>query len=172
MARKSTPVRISPLMTRSGAVSVLSSRSAPAVPRGWSSGLDYRHLEFSDARVDFLVPSLEYYFERPAWIRVAYSQSWTRFDDSPEPAGNESFTGNYYHGMANPLLLRLGYAYGNESFTGLSVDRIGNFSAHTYIGGLDIEISQNAEIGMAYAYQDRQDGGFQHSVRLHLRLRR
>jgi hypothetical protein len=68
--------------------------------------------------------------------------------------------------------MHLGYARGNESFAGLSIDRIGRFRANTYLTGVDVRATSACSIGFSYAYQWRSNGARQQTFAIGLSLRK
>lgn len=134
-------------------------------------GADYRELSFADGRVHVASPSLEYYFTKhPAWAQAVWSHSWTEFTAAGARAQDDSILLRYHHDVARPLAAHFGYARGNESFAGLSIDRIGRFRANTYIGGVDIRLRSVCSIGFSYADQWRSNGARQRTFAIGMSL--
>ena len=133
---------------------------------------DYRHMRFSNAFVHVVSPSIEYYFERPVWLQATLYQAWTRHAAPGLSAGSRSFSIRYNHQLNTAMLLHAGFARGNESFSALSVDRLGKFEAKTVTGGIDFRISPSFVTGVFYSYQFRSTGSHQKSVGISLTLKK
>jgi YaiO family outer membrane protein len=131
--------------------------------RGVVLGGDYRHLDFADVHVHVASPGLEYYVaDRPVWVQAVWSHSWTQFGSSVAAwAHNDSVLLRYNEQIAQPLVVHLGYAHGNESFTALSIDQVGRFRANTYSGGLDMTVTPACSIALSYVHQQRSSGAHQ-----------
>ncbi len=142
-----------------------------ALPRGMAVGADYRYLRFEVDQAHVLAPSLEYYFERPAWVRAVFYKSWTEFQPSGVVDSNASFLLHYYEQITQPMLVNVGFAHGSESFSALSVDRLGQFVANTYFGGVDFKLTPAYSIGLHYSYQGRSDGNSQSTFGIGLTIR-
>ena len=143
-----------------------------ALPRGMVVGADYRYLRFETDQAHVLVPSLEYYFvERPAWVRAAFYKSWTEFQPSGVVDSNASFLLHYYEQITQPMLVNVGFAHGSESFSALSVDRLGQFVANTFLAGVDFKLTPAYSVGLHYSYQGRSDGNSQNTFGIGLTIR-
>lgn len=134
---------------------------------------DYRHMRFNDALVHVVSPSVEYYFEKPIWLQAGIHQAWTDYAVPGRPiAGTRSFSIRYNQQLNEAVLLHLGYARGNESFSALSVDRLGKFEANTFTTAADFKISPSYATGIFYSYQKRSTGPQQSSFGVSLTLRK
>lgn len=134
---------------------------------------DYRHMRFDNAVVHVVSPAVEYYFEKPIWLQASIYQAWTDYAVSGHPiAGSRSFSIRYNQQLSEAVLLHLGYARGNESFSALSVDRLGKFEANTFTTAADFKISPSYVTGIFYSYQKRSMGLEQSSVGVSLTLRK
>ncbi|MEE8462539.1 MAG: tetratricopeptide repeat protein [Acidobacteriota bacterium] len=142
-----------------------------ALPRGMAVGADYRYLRFEADQAHVLAPLFEYYFERPAWVRAVFYKSWTKFQPSGVVDSNEAFMLHYYQQITQPMLVNVGFAHGSESFSPLSVDRIGQFVANTYFGGVDFKLTPAYSVGLHYSYQGRSDGNSQNTFGIGLTIR-
>ena len=143
-----------------------------ALPRGMAVGADYRYLGFEADQAHVFSPFFEYYFaERPAWVRAVFYKSWTEFQPSGVVDSNESFLLHYYEQITEPMLINVGFAHGSESFSALSVDRLGQFVANTYFGGVDFKLTPAYSIGLHYSYQGRSDGNSQSAFGIGLTIR-
>ncbi|PYS28411.1 MAG: hypothetical protein DMG11_12750 [Acidobacteria bacterium] len=145
--------------------------SANVRPRIVTGG-DYRYLRFASSRVHVASPSMEYYFERPVWVQAALFTAWTD-DNVPGHSriATQSFGVRYNHQIA-PLVLHAGYARGNESYSALSIDRLGRFRANTFIGGVDFKPVSSLTFGTFYSYQRRDSGSTQNSFGISLTVRK
>jgi YaiO family outer membrane protein len=142
-------------------------------PKGIVVSTDYRHMRFSNALVHVASPSIEYYFEKPVWLQAAFYQAWTRYAAPGLPvAGSRAFSVRYNHQLNRAMLFHAGYARGNESFSALSVDRLGKFEAKTVTGGIDFRTSSSFVTGVFYSYQFRSTGSHQKSAGISLTLRK
>ena len=144
---------------------------ATGLPRGMAVGADYRYLRFEVDQAHVLAPFLEYYFESPAWVRAVFYKSWTEFQPSGVVDSNASFLLRYYQQVTQPMLINVGFAHGSESFSALSVDRLGQFVANTYLGGVDFELTPAYSVGLHYSYQRRSDGNSQNTFGIGLTIR-
>ena len=143
-----------------------------ALPRGMAVGADYRYLGFEADQAHVFSPFFEYYFaERPAWVRAVFYKSWTEFQPSGVVDSNESFLLHYYEQITEPMLINVGFAHGSESFSALSVDRLGQFVANTYFGGVDFKLTPAYSVGLHYSYQGRSDGNSQNTFGIGLTIR-
>jgi len=142
-----------------------------ALPRGMAVGADYRYLGFEADQAHVLSPFIEYYFESPAWVRAVFYKSWTEFQLSGVVESNESFMLHYFQQINQPMLVNVGFARGSESFSALSVDRLGQFVANTYLGGVDFTLTPAYSVGFHYSYQGRSDGNSQNTFGIGLTIR-
>ncbi len=146
---------------------------AYSLPKGIVVSTDYRHMRFSDALVHVASPSIEYYFEKPISLQATFYQAWTRYAaPGLSMAISRSFSIRYSHQLNRVMLFHAGYARGNESFSALSVDRLGKFEAKTLSGGIDFRISRSYVTGVFYSYQFRSTGSHQKSAGIRLTLRK
>lgn len=136
-------------------------------------GFDYRYLNFSPASVHVASPMAEYYFKKPVWVQLAFHQSWTIYRQSRLPRQpNQSYGFQYFHQVAKPVLLKAGYAYGNESVQGFSVDQLGKFLAHNVSVGADLKASKALTIAVSYTRQRRSGGATVDSIGAGIVVRR
>lgn len=144
-----------------------------ALPRGLSAGVDYRLLRFAEARVNAISPSLEYYFRQPIWLQVVLNRTWTSFRQTPGlDAADFSFVAQYHQQVTSFARIRAGYARGNESYAGVSIDRLGRFEANTWIAGGDFKLSPSFSVGPFCAFQYRSNDRRQQTFGFNLTVRR
>lgn len=134
---------------------------------------DYRHMRFNDAVVRVVSPSIEYYFEKPRWLQATFYQAWTDYTAPGLPiAGTRSLSIRYNQQLNEAILLHARYARGNESFSALSVDRLGKFGANTFTTAADFKISPSYMTSVFYSYQKRSTGSHQNSFGISLTVRK
>jgi len=144
-----------------------------AFPGGWVASADYRQLRFEDPVIHVVSPSIEYYFERSAWVRVAFYRSWTRHRTTADPdTAQEAFAVQYNHQLGTWVVGFVGYARGNESYSDLSIDRIGSFDANSYTFGGTIRVTDGFSTRTFYSHQQRSTGNDQDSFGVSLTFRR
>ncbi len=141
------------------------------LPGGFVPSLDYRFLHFSTADVHIVNPSLEYYFERPIWIAGRFYQTWTEFPQGGS-TGTQSYLIQYNQQFIETLTTHIGYAYGNESFSLFTSDRLGQFTAKTIFGGAAFELSRDCKLAGFYSYQARSDNQQLDTFSVSLTIRR
>jgi YaiO family outer membrane protein len=127
---------------------------------GWGLGLSgsYRFMEFEHSRVNVFTGTAEYYFSFPVWVSLAYHRSSSELRLSGEDAQNDSVSFLYHHRLFRRLTLHAGYAYGNETFQDLSIDRVGDFQAQTIHGAADYVITRWLAAGLQISHQERDNG--------------
>lgn len=128
---------------------------------------DYGYLDFLDANVHQVGPSLELYAGH--WLLAGrYTWSSTRFSAAPAAVSNDagSVSLGYVYGAAS--LVRVFAASGAESFSQPSRDVIGEFHAHTVGGSWRHFFTPRLGLELAYGHQNRSNGIHQDafSVRL------
>jgi YaiO family outer membrane protein len=135
---------------------------------GWGLGVSggYRYMHFETTRVNVLTGTVEYYFSSPIWVSLSYHRSTSQRRASGDDAQNDSVSFLYHHRLFRRLTLHAGYAYGNESFEDLSVDRTGEFQAQTLHGGADYVITSWLAAGLRISHQERDNGDTVDSVGL------
>lgn len=144
-----------------------------SLTHGFAAGADYRFLRFGEARVNVLSPAVEYYFSRPIWLQFILNHTWTDFRNTANlNAADFSFVAQYFQEITPRARIRFGFAHGNESYAGLSVDRLGRFDAQTWISGGDLKLSPSWSVGSFYSFQQRSEGRSQQSVGIQVTLRR
>jgi YaiO family outer membrane protein len=127
---------------------------------GFVPGFDYTYLHFSVANVYMLMPSMEYYFRRyPIWLRFVFFQTVTSFTASG--GGNtstQSYLFQYSEALTEWLTGHVGYAYGAESFSSFTSDRLGTFVGNTVFGSVDFALSPQYSISFFGNRQARSNG--------------
>jgi YaiO family outer membrane protein len=144
------------------------------LPYGFVPLLDYRYLHFSGSNVHFIEPGIEYYFNKPIWLRLVYIQTLTNFTQPSSPGGvipMESVMVRYNQQVAEPLTIHAGYAYGGETFLPYTFDRVGHFSANTGLAGAEWSLSHLFQIGAWYTCEVRSDNRTVSSVALTFTVR-
>jgi YaiO family outer membrane protein len=138
---------------------------------GWVASGDYRQLRFEDPVVHVLSPSVEYYLESPASIRISFYRSWTRHRASTTPAFADSALAiQYNHEILRRVTGFAAYARGNESFGDLSIDRIGSVGANTYTLGGILGITDRLSSRVYYSHRQVSSGGDQNSFGVSLTI--
>jgi hypothetical protein len=135
-------------------------------------GANYRHLRFATANVHILSPLFEYYFRKPFWLTGTLYGSRTELLPSGRVDYKGAFLVRYFHQVSPHWILNLGYARGNEVFSVVSIDRLGNFHSNTYITGVAWKPSNSTTVNFDYAYQNRSNGAHVQSLGLGLALRK
>ena len=144
-----------------------------ALPGGWVASADYRQLRFENPVVHVFSPSVEYYPELPAWVRVAFYRSWTHHRTPASPdLSDAAVSVQYNHQFGTRIAALVGYAWGNESYSDLSIDRVGRFDANTYTFGGTIQLADGLSTRLLFSRQGRSDGSIQHSLGVGLTIRK
>jgi len=127
---------------------------------GWGLGLSggYRYMDFERTTVNVFTGTVEYYFPFPVWVSLSYHRSASELRLSDEDAQNDSVSFLYHHRLFRRLTLHAGYAYGNETFQDLSIDRVGDFQAQTIHGGADYVVTRWLAAGVQLSHQERDNG--------------
>ena len=116
---------------------------------GFVPGFDYTYLHFSIANVHMLMPSLEYYFrEYPVWLRFVFFETVTEFTNGGGTNSTQSYLFQYNQAFSEWLTGHIGYAYGAESFSSFTSDRIGSFVGNTVFGSADVALSPQYSVGV------------------------
>ncbi|MBV8774396.1 MAG: tetratricopeptide repeat protein [Deltaproteobacteria bacterium] len=142
---------------------------------GLVPSLDYRYLHFSGSNVHFIEPGIEYYFNRPIWLRLEYIQTLTNYTHPSGPGGivpMESVMARYNQQIAEPFTIHAGYAFGGETFLPYTYDRVGQFTANTGLAGADWSLSRLFQVGAWYSCEVRSDNRTISSVALTFTFRR
>ena len=129
---------------------------------GWVIGAQYRDLLFDTAHVQLASPQAEYYFERPIWLDAGYSRSWTSLTplagvSAIAPPANSYSLG--YHQRVHRVILHGGFSQGLQLFAIPTSNRLGDFRANTFLGGIEIPASKSWTTHFEYLQQRRSNGG-------------
>jgi YaiO family outer membrane protein len=144
-----------------------------AFPGGWVLAGDYRQLRFEDPLVHVASPSLEYYFEHPGWIRAAFYQSWTRYRKTPTPNTSDiAFAVQYSRQIGSRFTGSVAYAHGNESYSDLSIDKVGSLGANTYTFGGTMNWTRRLSTRVYYSHRQASNDNDQDSLTLSLTILR
>ncbi len=122
------------------------------------AGFDYQFLGFSATDVDVGAATLEFHFTDLSRLQGKFYKSWTQFGETRTRVANESVLVRYWRPVQEGLLVNVGYARGNESFSAVSIDQLGDFDANTYLGGIQIDLSPELAVTADVALQDRSNG--------------
>lgn len=139
------------------------------LPWGIALGGDYRYLRFSGINVHIFSPWVEYYFTRPIWLHFAFYETLTEIQGLPSKQQQSYLI--QYNQQFGSLIGHVGYAYGNETFSQYTADRVGQFSANTLFGSLDYAVSEQLKLSVFYSFQDRSSSQQQNSFGLSVTLR-
>jgi Tfp pilus assembly protein PilF len=124
--------------------------------RGGSTWLaTARYFDFTGARTSVFSPSVSWLVSERLAVRVLGAVSWT---DANTLAGRENgYTGHVAgtYQLYPRVSVHAGYTRGVDDFEAFSIDRIGNFLAHTVSGGVRVELPSLTAVAGTYEYQDR-----------------
>jgi Tfp pilus assembly protein PilF len=112
-------------------------------------------MDFSTATLSTMSPELTWWANDRASVGLRYTLAITSLDGSDDLVASSSgaLTGAY---RVHPRTwVNVGYAIGIEDFDTLTVDRVGQFSAHTVTGGLRIDLRSLTTLVGTYQYQWR-----------------
>ena len=140
------------------------------LPWGVALNADYRYLHFSGIDVHIFSPSFEYYFTRPIWLHFAFYETLTDIQGLPQDEARSYLA--QYNQQVGPWTVHLGYAYGNESFSQYTIDRVGQFTASTVFTSLDYAASEQLKLSAFYSFQTRSDDQLLNSIGLAVIFRR
>lgn len=158
--------RVLPRQTVSGGASW-------ALHEGWVLSGDYRQLRFEDPLVHVVSPSLEYYFEHPGRVRIAFYESWTRYRATPTPNSSEAaFAIEYSRQLGSRFTGMVAYARGNESYSDLSIDEVGTIEANTYTIGGTMNWTRRLSTRLYYGHRQASNDNDQDSLGFSLTILR
>jgi YaiO family outer membrane protein len=114
-----------------------------------------RYLQFADARVWIVAPSIAVDLSDNVAVAVRYYRSASEFLTSGQTAGNNSGAIMGRWQATQRWSFSAAYARGYESFDILSVDRLGRFRADTAAGGLRIDLPSLTSFAVGVEHQWR-----------------
>ncbi|MBI2815564.1 MAG: tetratricopeptide repeat protein [Acidobacteria bacterium] len=129
---------------------------------GVALGTGYSYLLFRDAKVKVWSVLLNWDPRSDLHFHVRYLPNHTGFDAVRQSVWNHSGAARLVwdaHRRFSPYLLT---AFGNESFSGLSTDKLGRFSAQIYGGGAELRYSAGKGFRAGYHIERRTQQRRQH----------
>jgi Tfp pilus assembly protein PilF len=117
-----------------------------------------RHFDFGDAETTVFSPAIAWTPENPLSLALGYTLSRT---DTRTTASEDGHSAYVRAGVrVHPRLsIQAGYASGVEDFDRFSIDRIGDFRANTFSGGVRVYLPSMTAIVAQYDFEMRSRGG-------------
>jgi hypothetical protein len=112
-----------------------------------------RYLDFSTTSTVIVSPGVK-------WAPTARTSMALDFADAGTDAAatvGQSVHVRPGYRLASRLWLEGGYAFGVEDFENYTIDRTGDFRAHTWSGGLRVKLPSLTTVAVGYEHQLRQD---------------
>ena len=121
-----------------------------------SGGVRYFH--FGSAETVIISPAGTWWPSDRLVLSARYALSVTQFEGfSGTTKGHTAHLRGSYE-LARRVWADAGYSYGVEDFDNFSVDRIGDFRAHTGAAGVHVDLRTLTTVWGAYEYQRRTNG--------------
>jgi YaiO family outer membrane protein len=123
----------------------------------WALG--YRFFRFGVADVSVLSPAVNWWATDRLCVGLRYAYAFTSFEAGVGDDG-ESHSGTLQgaYRLTPRLWAMLGYSRNVEDFDNFSVDRIGEFRAHTASAGIRLDLPTLSSVVGGYEYQWRRGG--------------
>jgi YaiO family outer membrane protein len=121
----------------------------------WTASV--RHFAFAGASTTVFSPGVAWAPEGPLSVAVRYAAAWTdaRTGASLEVGHSALLEGAFR--VYPRVSIQAGYAAGVEDFENFSIDRIGDFRANTFSGGLRVDLPTLTALVGRYEYQRQRD---------------
>lgn len=129
---------------------------------GVAIGTGYSLLLFRDAKVNVWTAVFNFDPRPDLHVYIRYLPNRTRFDSARQSVWNHSSSARLVwdaHRKFSPYLLT---AFGNESFSGLSTDKLGRLSAQIYGGGAELRFKAGKGFRVGYHIERRTQQRRQH----------
>lgn len=130
----------------------------------FSAGGAYRFLNFRGANVHVLTALVNWDPHPKLHLFLRYVPSRTSFDFPPRSVWNQNGWVRLVWDAHRTFSPYLGFAVGSENFSGVSVERLGRFSARTYATGTEVRITPRHGFRLGYYYQKRSLGHHEQGV--------
>ena len=116
-----------------------------------------RHFDFGNAETTVFSPAVAWAPEHPVSLAFGYALSRTNTRTTPSVSAHSTYVRGAVR-VYPTLSIQAGYANGVEDFDRFSIDRIGNFRAHTFSGGVRVYLPTRTAVVGQYEYQRRRGG--------------
>jgi YaiO family outer membrane protein len=120
-----------------------------------------RYVDFSATHAVILSPGVEWMPGARTAMGLRYALSFTDASPGSGATAGQTVQVRPAYRLASRLWLQGGYAFGVEDFENYTVDRTGDFRAHTWAGGVRLSLPTLTSLTAGYEHQLRQ-----HSVRV------
>jgi YaiO family outer membrane protein len=122
---------------------------------GWVLGADYRYIAFRPVKINSVIGSLDYYFEKPIWIQTSVAANHAEGTLTP------AFLVRFNAQVRKNLTMNVGYGHGTEVFQLALPAQFYNFRRDSYIGGLSLAVSNKTRLETTYSFSRRSTGVFE-----------
>lgn len=130
----------------------------------FSTGGAYRFLNFRGANVHVLTALVNWEPHPKLHLFLRYSPARTTFDTPPRSVWNQNGWVRLVWDANRTVSPYVGFAVGSENFSGVSVERLGRFSARTYAAGTEVRVTPRQGFRVGYYYQKRTLGRHEQGV--------
>lgn len=121
----------------------------------WSTTV--RYFDFAGTETIIFSPAVAWTPQSPLSLALGYTASWTDSRTTSTVNGHSAFLRTALR-VHPRISVQGGYASGVEDFDRFSIDRTGDFRAHTVSGGLRVYLPTMTAIVGQYEYQTRNRG--------------
>ena len=120
----------------------------------WSAGL--RFFDFAGARTTVVTPAVRWSASDRVTLGARYAMAWTETNGFGSDLGQSVQLGADRR-LRPRMWLLVSYARGVEDYENFSIDRIGDFRAHSLGGGVRFDLQTLTAIAAKYEYQWRSE---------------
>ncbi|MCH8267896.1 MAG: hypothetical protein IH846_10290 [Acidobacteria bacterium] len=134
---------------------------APFIPQYFHpkvSGGGYRLLNFQDAQVQIFTALLNWQLPSGLHFYFRYTPNRTRFHLTARGAWNQGGRTRLVWDASRVFSPYISFGLGAESFTGVSTEQLGRFSAQTYGAGTEVRFHSAQGFRVGYYFQNRTRG--------------
>jgi YaiO family outer membrane protein len=122
---------------------------------GWVLGADYRYIAFRPVKINSVIGSLDYYFEKPIWIQTSVAANHA------EGALTPAFLVRFNAQVRKNLTMNVGYGHGTEVFQLALPTTFYDFRRDSFISGLSLAVSKKTRLETTYSFSRRSTGVFE-----------
>ena len=120
--------------------------------------LTVRHFDFGDAETTIFSPAVAWTPENPLSFALGYALSQTDTRTTASEGGHSAYVRAAVR-VYPRLSIQGAYTSGVDDFDRFSIDRIGDFRANTFSGGVRVYLPSMTAIVAQYDFQTRRRGG-------------